>query len=514
MPVVAKRYKIRFEENSLRFSETYPDALKGVLPVPEFDSVIRKINEDLSADVQVRGKKVKRWAYICLVTSIVMAGLCLTPVLFVQTRRQRRELKQFWERVRTYLGEVNRKTYLKRNLEWKLVEDRRKLKTRDVVHPLLMYKIELVHRMPRSGSAARRHDDSSVGVGLASTSGSTSLSAHTVGSTSSTRTGSGSGSGTGSGSRSGSGSKVGSRTGTSVGTRDLSSQNKPLFSLASLADTEPTTRSASAATAGVGTAAAAGVALAAARRKKEEEVASSSDEDDEMIEDDDDDDDDEIFVGSRRFSQLSDDIILEDVDAEEEGEMESGNIASISSSTGVGSYSRGSLIITPMDAAIAASTLAIASSEKREAEAAALTSDKESDATVPSYLFQEPSRPLVAAEPSDISVPLGMFAEEDKAEAEDKAKIEPKVESEAEPEIEAAEEATVGAEASASTGADASVAAEAQTQTQAQAQAQAQTPAHTPTQAQADEGRRSRRISKVRFTGLFSDDETEEEADQ
>ena len=85
MPVVAKRYKVKFEERRLSFSETFPPALEGALTVAEFDSVIRKINEDLAQQIKVRDKKVARWAYTCLGLSIVMMGLCLTPALFVQT---------------------------------------------------------------------------------------------------------------------------------------------------------------------------------------------------------------------------------------------------------------------------------------------------------------------------------------------------------------------------------------------------------------------------------------------
>lgn len=400
MPVVAKRYKIRFEENALQFSETYPEALEGVLAVPEFDSVIRKINEDLTMEVQARGKKVKRWAYICLGLCILLAGLCLTPVLFVQTRRQRRELKHYWERVRAYLGEINRKTYLKRNLEWKLVEDRHKLKTRDVVNPLLAFRIELVHRIQRGGkaSAVRHGDDSGAGAQFASTTGFVS----------------GSGSTSISKSVSKSPSSSASRTAMDSG----SSKNKPPFSINSFANTEPV---ASSATAGLGVGV--GVAASAAtvgiiipskakhdqNKDEDEDEDDSSDSDIDQVEED----DDKEFNSSGRFSHLSEDIILEDVSAEEEGEMESANLASISSSTGVGSYSRGSLINTPMNAAIAASVLTLASSERQRAEKVKATADHDSDVTIPLYLFQEPSLQSSTRESSIISVPLALFAEDE-----------------------------------------------------------------------------------------------------
>ena len=71
----------------------------------------------------------------------------------------------------------------------------------------------------------------------------------------------------------------------------------------------------------------------------------------------DDSDNDEVIEEEpprikRRRSMISDEIILEDIDGEEEGDHESGNLAS-NSSTGAGSYNRESLIINPIDVAVA-----------------------------------------------------------------------------------------------------------------------------------------------------------------
>lgn len=169
MPAAAKRYKIKFEETRLQFSERYPEALSDVLPLAEFDGIIRKINGDMTQEIRTQQKKVHKWSAICIGLCILVAGVCLTPVVFVQTRRQRKKTKAFWERLRTYLGEINRKTYLKRNLEWKLVEDKAKIRKRDVVNPLLAYRLEVVHRTQKSKAPSESGRIGGQSVTMAST---------------------------------------------------------------------------------------------------------------------------------------------------------------------------------------------------------------------------------------------------------------------------------------------------------------------------------------------------------
>jgi hypothetical protein len=153
MPIISVRHKVRFDEGKLAFSETFPQGLEGTLPLAEFDSVVRKINEELTAEIRATQKNVREWAIVTMSLCIVVIGLFLTPVLFVKTSRQKRQLKEFWERLRAYLGEVNRKTFLKRNLEWRLVEDTKKRGVRDVVNPEFAYRIEIVHRIQKSKKA-------------------------------------------------------------------------------------------------------------------------------------------------------------------------------------------------------------------------------------------------------------------------------------------------------------------------------------------------------------------------
>lgn len=315
MPVIAKRYKIKFDETKLNFSENYPQALQGALSLAEFDSVIRKINEDMTMEIKDRNKKVKKWSLITLAACVVIAGIALTPVLFVQTRRQKKELKQFWERLRNYLGEINRKTYLRRNLEWKLVEDRRKLKLRDVVNPLLAYRMEIIHRTAGPKKRLGRRSDEEEGAGVVLEPSSTAY------------------------------TQSGMEPQSSFSTEAAQRRSIGSFSMLSY-NTEPS-----------GTLGASGSTPSSSPLSDEEE-----EEEEEEIEDDDDDDVQVIVEspadadGFRRSSLLDDDIVIEAEEDDDYGEDfvgDSGNLASISSQ-GAGSYSRGSIIITPMQAALGA----------------------------------------------------------------------------------------------------------------------------------------------------------------
>lgn len=248
----------------------------------------------------------------------------------MQTRRQKKELKRFWERLRNYLGEINRKTYLKRNLEWKLVEDRRKLKLRDVVNPLLAYRMEIIHRTAGPKKRAGRRSDEEEGTGVILEPSSTAY------------------------------TQSGMEPQSSFSTEAAQRKSLGSFSMLSY-NTEPS-----------GTAGASGSTPSSSLFSDEEE----EEEEEEM--EDEDDDDVQVIVkspadadGFRRSSLLDDDIVIEADEDDDDGEEfvgDSGNLASISSQ-GAGSYSRGSIIITPMEAALGAPP--IASETPRVADAAA-----------------------------------------------------------------------------------------------------------------------------------------------
>ncbi|PJF19549.1 hypothetical protein PSACC_00640 [Paramicrosporidium saccamoebae] len=270
MPVIAKRYKVRFEEKDLRFSEAYPVELEKVLPLAEFDSVVRKVNEDMTVEIRDTNENVRTWAMWTLGLCFVAVGLFMTPVLFVKTRRQKQELKDFWERLRIYLGEINRKTYMKRNLEWKLVEDKKKLKGRDVVNPMFAYRMEIIHRTPKTKSMKQADATSMTAIAAGSGASSTSLSSQ------------------------------GPATG--------------------------------------------GDEKSASDRETDRRGDSDSEDDYE--------DGADMVLEEGAFPR--EDIILEEEDEDDYIDEDAGNLASISS-VGAGSYSRGSLILTPAALAVAAS---------------------------------------------------------------------------------------------------------------------------------------------------------------
>lgn len=278
MPVVAKRYKVKFEEGNLRFSEAYPNALEGVLPLAEFDSVVRKVNEDMTVDIRETNQNVRKWAIATISLCIVVVGLFMTPVLFVKTRRQKQQLKEFWERLRMYLGEINRKTYMKRNLEWKLVEDKRKLKGRDVVNPMFAYRIEIIHRIPKTKTTKPAESEmsmSAVAAGAAAGRPATSLSGVST------------------------------------------SSKSPSLSTGSMSE-----------------------------RDREGRLSDEEDAEDVQGE--------VVVLEEAEYPNADDDIIIEEADEDDYADEDAGILASVSS-VGAGSYSRGSLIITPAALAVAAS---------------------------------------------------------------------------------------------------------------------------------------------------------------
>lgn len=153
MPHLAKRYKIRFDEQALEFEETFPQALQDILNVEEFLGILHKVNSELNQEAVEISRNVRKWAWVTGIGSLFVVGLVLVPVLYSKTNRQRKTLDAFWQRVRDFLLDANRRTFQKRRLEWKLVEDRRKLRGRDVANPQLAYRIDIIHKLGRGPRA-------------------------------------------------------------------------------------------------------------------------------------------------------------------------------------------------------------------------------------------------------------------------------------------------------------------------------------------------------------------------
>jgi len=155
MPVQAppKVFRIHFVEKPLAFSDRYPPGLAEFLSVAEFDAVLRRINVEMAEPIRERAHKVRILVCTCLALCAIVVGVFGAPVMLIKTNRQRRELKRFWIDVREYLTDQNRRVFSRRNIEWKLVEEKHRLKGRDVINPMLAYRIEII---VKSGSTPGR----------------------------------------------------------------------------------------------------------------------------------------------------------------------------------------------------------------------------------------------------------------------------------------------------------------------------------------------------------------------
>jgi hypothetical protein len=128
------------------FDATYPPALAPVLPLEEWEGLMRHLNTDLNQHIQRSLTNLHSWTTGLLASSTLLVGIFIVPVVWVKTSRHVRAMKAFWEEVREYFGEVNKKTFIRRGLEWKVVEERKKQAKRDCYNPVYLMRVELVWR--------------------------------------------------------------------------------------------------------------------------------------------------------------------------------------------------------------------------------------------------------------------------------------------------------------------------------------------------------------------------------
>jgi hypothetical protein len=142
-----KKYKIPFDDGHMRFSEKdYPSGLVRRIPIAEIDAVIRRLNAELAESVLPVEKQMRRWVTSSVILSFFGVGIFGVPVCIGLIYHFKREMRQYWARVRSFFALLNRRVYAGRRIEWRLVEDRAKMNRRDVVYPLLAYTVEVAYK--------------------------------------------------------------------------------------------------------------------------------------------------------------------------------------------------------------------------------------------------------------------------------------------------------------------------------------------------------------------------------
>lgn len=144
MSSLARKFRIKFDDQNLVFDETYPLGMEQYLSEPEFEAVLRKINEELNQDAVAIRKEVHMWGGITAATAIFVVGLILSPVLYVKLKRQERIMTQFRKDVKEHLTESTKLLLRsgKKLMRWELVSNKKGNRGRDVVNPLYDMAIE------------------------------------------------------------------------------------------------------------------------------------------------------------------------------------------------------------------------------------------------------------------------------------------------------------------------------------------------------------------------------------
>ena len=140
------KFRFRFDDKQMVFEESYPEELSAVFPIEEFNAIIRKLNYDLNLPIQQSSSTLKRWTAGTGIACCFIVGIFAIPVLWYKASVNEREMNEYWTRVREYLTEINRRSLIRRGLEWKVVEDKAKIKGHDCVNKVYCYRLDLLWR--------------------------------------------------------------------------------------------------------------------------------------------------------------------------------------------------------------------------------------------------------------------------------------------------------------------------------------------------------------------------------
>lgn len=167
MPLDAKRYKINFDHQTLTFDETLPEGLNDLIRPEEFDAILRKINTELNQEALEACRKMKRMGTVYGPLSLAFIGLLLTFNMARRARRCRKALLTFFKNVEDLLNEWNKKTFLRKKIDWRLVQDKKYIRGRDAANPFFAYRIDILHKLGRrrGRDEGSSREDSGAGVG-------------------------------------------------------------------------------------------------------------------------------------------------------------------------------------------------------------------------------------------------------------------------------------------------------------------------------------------------------------
>lgn len=140
------KFRFHFDDKQMLFEETYPQELSAIFPIEEFNAIIRKLNYELNLPIQQTSSSLRKWTTGTGIACCFVVGIFVVPVVWYKASRNEREMQEYWTRLREYLTEINRRGLIRRGLEWKVVEDRAKIKGHDCVNKVYCMRLDLLWR--------------------------------------------------------------------------------------------------------------------------------------------------------------------------------------------------------------------------------------------------------------------------------------------------------------------------------------------------------------------------------
>lgn len=149
---VADKVSVCFIDETQKFDDSlYPQELsKTAMKEYDFMSILEDINtSELEADLYHAYVALQHSFYILLICLplVVPAILLAFPLVFYRARAKNKITAEWWNAVRNYIDITNRENgWIKKGVQLKLAEDRKKRRGVDAVFPGAAWKLDFIYR--------------------------------------------------------------------------------------------------------------------------------------------------------------------------------------------------------------------------------------------------------------------------------------------------------------------------------------------------------------------------------
>jgi len=153
---IANKVRFNFDTHDFTFNSKFPDGeIREVMSQDEFDDIMNKLNVEFAEKLHRNALEIQKWFKIVGFGSLVIVGIFFLPVLMTKSNKQSKYLTEFYDDVKEYLYRQNKKKFLKRKIEWKLIKDKKLAKGKDAGNLEAQMHVEIIFE----SSSARRETE-------------------------------------------------------------------------------------------------------------------------------------------------------------------------------------------------------------------------------------------------------------------------------------------------------------------------------------------------------------------